>query len=53
MPFRCAYLGQETLHLSFLGDQLPVEVARIPIDQYAADVEDHSADSWRLIWSHG
>ena len=32
--------GQKILHLRFVRDQLPVEVARIVVDQDATHVED-------------
>jgi len=45
VPFPRGHLGQESLHLGGVGDQLAVEVAGVPIDQHAAEIEDHDGGS--------
>jgi len=44
MPARRADPAQEHSHLVRIGDQLAVQMARIPVKQHAADVEDDSLD---------
>ena len=44
VPLRGAHLGQETFHGRFVGDHGAIEVARVPVDEDAADVEDHGPD---------
>ncbi len=53
VPLDGAYLGEEILHRRFVaGEQLAVEVARIPVDQHAAEIEDDDAAAWRRV-RHG
>jgi hypothetical protein len=33
VPLRGRYLGQETLHVRFVGDYRPMEIARVPVDE--------------------
>ena len=40
MPLGRGHRGQETLHLLWIGDQLAVEVAWVPVEQNAAHVEN-------------
>ena len=40
VPRPRAHLGEEPLHLVLVGQHLPVQVARVPVDQDAAEVED-------------
>ena len=47
VPLPRGHLGQEPLHLGRVGDELAVEVARVPVDQHAAEVEDHDGGSGR------
>jgi hypothetical protein len=52
MPFKRANVGQEPLYLDFVWDQLPMQIARIPINEHAAHIEDNRVN-WRyLIRSH-
>ena len=44
VPLQAAHLGQEPLHLLLVGDQAPIEVARVPVDEDAPHVEDHGID---------
>src|SRR5450755_2208 len=41
MPGHGADPGEEVLHLVRIGEELPVQVPRIPVDQHPAEVEDH------------
>ena len=41
MPFGCAHLGQEALHLLLFGNDRAVEVSRIPIDQDTTYIKDN------------
>ena len=41
VPLRGRYLGKEGLHLVRVIEELPVEIAWVPIDEDAAQVEDH------------
>ena len=52
VPFRGGHLGKERLHLVGVIEQLPVQVARVPIDQDAAEVEDHRARAYRRDRAH-
>src|SRR6516164_1998377 len=48
VPFMGADIRQKMLHRRLVsGKQLAVEVPRVPIDQHAADIEDHDV-SYRL-----
>src|SRR5207247_3307062 len=41
VPGRCAHLGQEPLHARLVaGEQLSVKVARVPVDDDTAQIED-------------
>jgi hypothetical protein len=40
MPFAGGHLSQESLHFRGVGNQLAVEVAGVPVDQHAAEIED-------------
>jgi hypothetical protein len=40
VPLDRADLGQEALAVGLVGDQVPVQVARIPVEQDPTDVED-------------
>ena len=50
MPVRSADPGQEILHLAGIGNQLPVQVPGIPVDQDPAQVEHDGVD---LLAGHG
>jgi len=41
VPLRGRYLGKEVLHLVRIIEELPIEIARVPIDEDAAQVEDN------------
>jgi hypothetical protein len=41
VPLCCGHLGEGRLHLVSVIEELPVEVTRVPIDENAAQVEDH------------
>ncbi len=45
MPAWRADLAQERSHLVRVGDQLAVQVARIPVKEHATDVEHDSLDA--------
>ena len=47
VPLRGADGGQELLHRGLVGQQLAVEVARVPVDQDPAQVEHHRLDRHR------
>ena len=40
VPFVRRHFGKEALHLGRIGEQLAIEVAGVPIDQDAAEIED-------------
>jgi hypothetical protein len=40
VPLERADLGEEALPLGLVGDQVPVQVARVPVEQDPTDVED-------------
>ena len=44
VPLERADLRQEVLHLRLVGEQLPVQVAGIPVQQHAADVKHDGVD---------
>ena len=51
VPFAGGHLGQESLHLRGIGNQLAVEVAGVPVDQHAAQVEDRDGGLGKgLFW---
>jgi hypothetical protein len=41
------------LHLLLVGNDLAIEVPRVPIDENTADIEDNRTDSRRSIPTHG
>jgi hypothetical protein len=43
VPLRGAHVRQEPFHLRRIGDELPVQVTRVPVEQYPANVEHHRA----------
>ena len=43
VPLGRGHLGQERLHLVRVFEQLPVQVARVPVDEDTAEVEDHGS----------
>ena len=44
VPLQRAHLFEEAIHRLFVVEQLAVEVAGVPVEQDAADVEDHRLD---------
>lgn len=44
MPLERANLAQEVVELIGVGEERPVEVPRVPIEQDATEVEYHSSD---------
>jgi hypothetical protein len=51
VPFERADPREEVLHLLFVVEELAVEVARVPVDEHAPDVEDHgvSGHAWQSL----
>jgi hypothetical protein len=47
MPFSGGHPREEALHFDGIGDQLAVEVPRVPIEQHTAHVEDHDRRAFR------
>ncbi len=45
VPLRGADRREKPLHLRLVGQELPVEMARVPFDQNAADVEHNRLDA--------
>ena len=52
MPGGSAYLAEERLHPVGVGEDLAVEVPRVPVDEDAAYVEDDGIDRSRLHRLH-
>ena len=52
VPLRRGHLGEERLHLVRVIEQLPVQVARIPIDEDAPEIEDHGGRAHRRNRAH-
>ena len=49
VPLGRADRREEVLHRGFVAvEQRPVQVARVPVDQDAAEVEDDSRDGWAV-----
>ena len=44
VPLHRAHLLEEAIHRLFIVEQLSVEVAGVPVEQDATDVEDHRFD---------
>jgi hypothetical protein len=44
VPLHRAHLFKEAVHRFFVLEQLAVEMARVPVEQDTADVEDHRLD---------
>ena len=44
MPCRRTDVGKKRFHLRFVREQLVVEVPRVPVDKYAAQIEDHRSN---------
>ena len=49
VPLGRGHLGKERLHLGRVVEQLPVQVARVPVDEDAPEVEDHGGEA-RRVW---
>src|SRR5262249_49366286 len=45
VPFLRAHRGEEILHCASIGEELAVEVARVPVDEDAAEIEDDGLDA--------
>jgi hypothetical protein len=52
IPLRRGHLGEERLHLVTVVEQLPVQVARIPLDEDAPEIEDHGGRAHRRYRGH-
>ena len=52
VPFGRGDLGQERLHLVRVVEELPVQVARIPVDKDAPEIEDHCGRAHRRNGAH-
>ena len=50
MPFARGHFGQKLLHFGRVGNELAVEVAGIPVDQHAAEIEDSDRSSGRSVF---
>src|SRR5438045_9097290 len=48
IPLRRRHLGKERLHLIRIIEQLPVQVARIPVDQNAPEIEDDRSQTCHI-----
>src|SRR4029077_8373083 len=48
IPGRRADIRKEPLHALFVGEELAVEMAGIPVEQDVADVENDGVDPWHL-----
>src|SRR3990167_1720687 len=47
VPLGGGHRGEETLHFLGIGDQLAVEVARVPVEQDTAHIEDRDRRRFR------
>ena len=52
VPFRRGHLGKKRIHLVRVIEQVAVEVTRVPIDEDAAQVEDHGGRAYRGDRAH-
>ena len=52
VPLRGGYLSKERLHLVRVIEQLSVEIARVPIDKDAPEIEDHGGQAHRRNRAH-
>src|ERR1700743_1884137 len=60
VPIAGRYFSQETLHFLGIGNQLAIEMAWVPIDQHAAEIEDDDrgprrgylqGQNWAFSWT--
>ena len=50
VPFAGGHFGQESLHLRGVRNELAVEVARVPVDQHAAEIEHRHGGAGRGLF---